>query len=224
GCCVLAGILLGHRQPDGGLHHDLPARLQGRRPHRHRQHHRRGDRETPHGDAPADAQERGDRRAEFDDHQQQHHQLQHAGRTRGLILHTTVGIGYETPWRQVEAVLRLAAERTPGLLTDPPPFVLQKSLGDFAVTYELNAYCNDPHTMGRLYSAMHRNILAVFNEHGVQIMTPAYEGDPETPKVVARDQWFQAPARPPDVPAPAGGPAPRLVAPAAGAPPVGAPG
>jgi small-conductance mechanosensitive channel len=117
-------------------------------------------------------------------------------RTRGLILHTTVGIGYETPWRQVEAMLRLAAERTPGLLKEPAPFVLQKSLGDFAVTYELNAYCDDPHAMARHYTAMHQNILDIFNEHGVQIMTPAYEGDPETPKVVPKDQWYQAPAKP----------------------------
>ena len=102
--------------------------------------------------------------------------------SRGLILHTTVGIGYETPWRQVEAMLLLAAERTPGMLKEPAPFVLQKSLGDFAVTYELNAYCNDPHSMGRLYTAMHQNVLDIFNEHGVQIMTPAYEGDPETPR------------------------------------------
>ena len=116
--------------------------------------------------------------------------------SRGLILHTTVGIGYETPWRQVEAMLRLAAERTPGLLKEPAPFVLQKSLGDFAVTYELNAYCNDPHAMARLYTAMHQNILDIFNEHGVQIMTPAYEGDPETPKVVPKDQWYQSPAKP----------------------------
>ncbi len=116
--------------------------------------------------------------------------------TRGLILHTTVGIGYETPWRQVEAMLRLAAERTPGLLKEPAPFVLQKSLGDFAVTYELNAYCNDPHDMARLYTAMHENVLDIFNEHGVQIMTPAYEGDPETPKMVPKDQWYQAPATP----------------------------
>jgi small-conductance mechanosensitive channel len=114
--------------------------------------------------------------------------------SRGLILHTTVGIGYETPWRQVEAMLCLAAERTPGLLKEPAPFVLQKSLGDFAVTYELNAYCDDAHAMGRLYTAMHQNILDVFNEHGVQIMTPAYEGDPEKPKVVPKDQWYQAPA------------------------------
>ena len=58
-------------------------------------------------------------------------------RSRGLILHTAVGIGYEVPWRQVEALLRMAAERTPGLLSTPQAFVLQKSLDDFAVTYEL---------------------------------------------------------------------------------------
>jgi small-conductance mechanosensitive channel len=121
--------------------------------------------------------------------------------TRGLILHTTVGIGYETPWRQVEAMLRLAAERTPGLLKEPPPFVLQKSLGDFAVTYELNAYCNDPRFMGLLYTTMHQNILDVFNEHDVQIMTPAYEGDPEKPKVVPKDQWYVSPAKPARAPA-----------------------
>jgi small-conductance mechanosensitive channel len=114
--------------------------------------------------------------------------------SRGLILHTTVGIGYETPWRQVEGMLRLAAERTPGLLKEPPPFVLQKALGDFAVTYEINAYCDNPQAMGRLYTALHQNILDVFNEYGVQIMTPAYEGDPAQPKVVPKEQWFAAPA------------------------------
>jgi small-conductance mechanosensitive channel len=121
--------------------------------------------------------------------------------SRGLILHTTVGIGYGTPWRQVEAMLRVAAERTPGLLKEPPPFVLQKSLGDFAVTYELNAYCDNPQAMGRLYTAMHQNVLDVFNEHGVQIMTPAYEGDPEKPKVVPKEQWYQTPATPAQTPA-----------------------
>jgi small-conductance mechanosensitive channel len=137
--------------------------------------------------------------------------------SRGLILHTTVGIGYETSWRQVEAMLRLAAERTPGLLKEPPPFVLQKSLGDFAVTYELNVYCDNPQGMAQFYTALHQNILDLFNEYGVQIMTPAYEGDPEAPKVVPRDQWFAAPAAgstpepsllrksPPPVPSPSEG-------------------
>jgi small-conductance mechanosensitive channel len=108
---------------------------------------------------------------------------------KGLILHTTVGIGYETPWRQVDAMLKLAADRTESLLKQPPPFVLQKSLGDFAVTYEINVYCNDANKMPFLYTALHQNILDVFNENNVQIMTPAYEGDPEIPKVVPRDKW-----------------------------------
>jgi small-conductance mechanosensitive channel len=106
-----------------------------------------------------------------------------------LILHTTVGIGYETPWRMVDSMLKLAAGRTEGLLKDPPPFVLKLFLGDFAVTYEINAYCNDASKMPQLYSSLHQNILDVFNENNIQIMTPAYEGDPEVPKVVPRNQW-----------------------------------
>lgn len=113
---------------------------------------------------------------------------------RGLILHTTVGIGYETPWRQVEAMLLEAAERTPGFLTEPKPFVLQKSLGDFCVTYEINVYCSTPEKRLALTSALHQNILDIFNENNVQIMTPAYEGDPAQPKVVPKDKWFTPPA------------------------------
>jgi small-conductance mechanosensitive channel len=117
-------------------------------------------------------------------------------KTRGLILHTTVGIGYETPWRQVEAMLLMAAERTPGLMREPVPFVRQLALGDFAVTYEVNVYCDNAQAMSPIYTALHENVLDVFNEHGVQIMTPAYEGDPEQPKVVPKEQWFSAPAQP----------------------------
>ncbi len=60
--------------------------------------------------------------------------------------------------------------------------------------YEINAYTDNAQSMMRLYSALHSNILDLFNEHGVQIMVPAYEGDPEQPKVVPRGQWFPAPA------------------------------
>lgn len=115
--------------------------------------------------------------------------------SRGLILHTTVGIGYETPWRQVEAMLLMAAERTPGVMKEPPPFVRHQALGDFAVNYEINVYCDNAQAMGEIYTDLHRNILDVFNEYGVQIMTPAYEGDPEKPKVVPKEGWFSAPAQ-----------------------------
>ena len=117
-------------------------------------------------------------------------------RSRGLILHTTVGIGYETPWRQVEAMLLEAARRTEGLARDPAPFVLHKELGDFCVVYEINVHSDAPTEMEAAYTRLHRSILDVFNEYGVQIMTPAYESDPKDPKVVPREMWWAAPARP----------------------------
>lgn len=123
-------------------------------------------------------------------------------KNEGLILHTTVGIGYETPWRQVEAMLLLAAERTPGLAAGRQHFVLEKALGDFAVTYELNAYVDDPTRIPFLYSELHRRILDVFNEFSIQIMTPAYERDPPQPKIVPRERWWDAPSAP--APAPSG--------------------
>jgi small-conductance mechanosensitive channel len=108
---------------------------------------------------------------------------------KGLILHTTVGIGYETPWRLVDSMLMTAADRTEGILKDPAPFVLKTSLGDFAINYELNAYCKDVNEILMYYNILHQNILDVFNENNVQIMTPAYMADTEKPKVVPKDQW-----------------------------------
>ena len=116
----------------------------------------------------------------------------------GLLLHTTVGIGYETPWRQVEAMLCEAAGRTVGLAQKPEPFVLQTLLGDFAVSYELNVGCDEPRHMPELYTALHRNILDVFNEYGVAIMTPAYRADPPDAKVVPKENWYLPPAKPGD--------------------------
>jgi small-conductance mechanosensitive channel len=110
-------------------------------------------------------------------------------RESGLIIHTVVGIGYETPWRQVEAMLIEAAGRTEGLLKEPPPFVLQLLLGDFAIQYQINAYCNDGTRLEFYYADLHRNIQDVFNENDIQIMTPAYMADPKIPKVVPEKMW-----------------------------------
>jgi small-conductance mechanosensitive channel len=77
-------------------------------------------------------------------------------RKQGLILHTAVTIGYDTPWRQVEALLLLAAEKTLGLTREPAPFILQTSLDDFYVAYELNVYTDDPLKMAATYTDLHR--------------------------------------------------------------------
>jgi len=114
----------------------------------------------------------------------------------GLILHTEVTIGYNAAWRQVHAMLLRAAASTSGLLKEPAPFVLQRELGNFAVAYEINAYTREPERMNRIYSELHRHILDEFNEYGVEILTPMYEGDRAEPAVVPKDQWYAAPAIP----------------------------
>jgi small-conductance mechanosensitive channel len=119
-------------------------------------------------------------------------------REKGLILHTAVTIGYNTPWRQVHAMLLMAARKTPGLLAEPAPFVLQKSLNDFYVTYELNVYTDKPQKMGRFYSEIHQNILDIFNEYGVQIMSPNYKSDRTEPAIVPKERWYAPPAKPSD--------------------------
>ncbi len=119
-------------------------------------------------------------------------------REKGLILHSKVTIGYDTPWRQVHALLLMAAERTTGISREPPPFILETSLDDFYVTYELNAYTDKPLEMPEIYSELHQNIQDAFNEYEVQIMSPSYRRDPDRPKVVPRDKWYASPAKLPD--------------------------
>lgn len=91
-----------------------------------------------------------------------------------LILHTTVTIGYDAPWRQVHALLTEAAAATPAILREPKPFVLQTALDDFYVAYEINAYTDQPNRMATIYSDLHQNIQDKFNEAGVEITSPHY--------------------------------------------------
>jgi len=118
---------------------------------------------------------------------------------KGFIVDTTVTIGYDTPWRQVNAMLVEAARRTPGVLMDPAPQVFQVALSDFYPEYRLvcQAVPEQPRPRAEVISLLHANVQDVFNEHGVQIMSPHYLGDPAQAKVVPREQWYAAPAKPP---------------------------
>lgn len=109
---------------------------------------------------------------------------------------TAVTIGYATPWRQVVALLELAARRTPGIAANPAPFVRHSALSDFYVEYRLVAYATRDNPVERVdtLDRLHQNVLDVFNEYGVQITSPNYEADPPEPQVVPRERWFEAPA------------------------------
>jgi len=93
----------------------------------------------------------------------------------GLILHTAVTIGYDMPWRKIHELLIDAALATDGLLKTPAPFVLQMSLDDFYVTYQINAYTDNANKQAITYSLLHQNIQDKFFEAGVEIMSPHYD-------------------------------------------------
>jgi len=111
-----------------------------------------------------------------------------------LVMHTTVTIGYNTPWRQVHALLLRAAESTLGLRSVPKPFVTQSALSDSYIKYQLCAQVDRPEIRRITLTALHANIQDVFNEFGVQIMSPHYENDPLEKVWVPKEQWFAAPA------------------------------
>lgn len=93
---------------------------------------------------------------------------------KGLILHTTVTIGYDVPWEKVHNALLQAADRTEFILKDPKPFVFQNSLEDFYVGYEINGYTKNANQQGSIYSELHTHIQDCFNEAGIEIMSPHY--------------------------------------------------
>lgn len=93
----------------------------------------------------------------------------------GLVLHTSVTIGYDAPWRKIHELLIEAALKTKNILTDPAPFVLQNALENSYVQYEINAYTDHPLLMVYIYSDLHANIQDCFFAAGVEIMSPVYQ-------------------------------------------------
>lgn len=113
-----------------------------------------------------------------------------------LILHSSVTIGYDAPWRKVHELLIAAARATTHVLAKPEPFVLQTSLNDFYVTYEINAYTDQPNLMATIYAALHQNIQDTFNEAGVEIMSPHYTQLRDGNKTAIPDQYLPKTYRP----------------------------
>jgi small-conductance mechanosensitive channel len=125
-----------------------------------------------------------------------HNYSKHGG-LQGTLVSTRVTIGYDVPWRQVQALLVTAASSTPGVRPTPAPFVYQRALSDFYVEYELFAHIDKPLERAAILSALHAAIQDEFNRHGVQIMSPHFYDQPAQPVVVPSEQWYAAPARPP---------------------------
>jgi len=119
-------------------------------------------------------------------------------RNEGLIIHSTVTIGYDVPWRNMHQALIDAALRTQYVLQEPSPFVLQTALNDFHVSYQINAYINDASLQANIISELHKNIQDVCNEHGIEILSPHFraqrDGNATTIPASYRNPDYKAPA------------------------------
>lgn len=96
---------------------------------------------------------------------------------QGLILHTTVTLGYDLPWRKVHQMLIDAALATDLLEKEPKPYVLQTSLDDFYVSYQLNAYTKQASKQALAYSELHKNIQDFCRDRDIEIMSPHYRAN-----------------------------------------------
>jgi len=96
---------------------------------------------------------------------------------KGLIMYTTVTIGYDVPWRDMHQALIDAALRCELVLKEPAPFVLQTSLDDFYVSYQINLYTREANRQAFIYSELHKHIQDVCNERGIEIMSPHYRSE-----------------------------------------------
>ncbi len=96
---------------------------------------------------------------------------------KGLIMYTTVTIGYDVPWRDMHQALTDAALRCELVLKEPAPFVLQTSLDDFYVSYQVNLYTREANRQAFIYSELHKHIQDVCNERGIEIMSPHYRSE-----------------------------------------------
>jgi small-conductance mechanosensitive channel len=114
----------------------------------------------------------------------------------GMAVTTSITVGYDVPWRQVHALLQLAAARTPGLRREPAPRVIQRELSEVRVQYMLLAHLQDAGKRAAVLSELNARIQDAFNEFDTQLMSPNFEAQPERPVVVPKNRWYSAPATP----------------------------
>ncbi len=92
----------------------------------------------------------------------------------GLVLNTKITMGYDTPWRQVHQLLIDAALATVNIQQIPSPYVLQTSLDDYYVSYQINAYTKEAGQQDLIYSRLYENIQDNFNKAGLELLSPHY--------------------------------------------------
>ena len=98
----------------------------------------------------------------------------HSARIHGLILYTTIGVGYKVPWQKVHEMLLEVAERTEHVSKRQKPFILQDKLNDTHVEYQLNVYIKEAKLSAKVYSDLRQHTQDIFAENDIEMIAPQY--------------------------------------------------
>lgn len=115
----------------------------------------------------------------------------HSAEEYGLILYATVAMGYDVPWRKVHELLIEAGQKTPLVMKDPKPFVLQLALDDFYVQYQINVYTKDANSMAPIYSDLYKNVQDVFNREGIELLSPHFRAQRDGSAVTMPQEYVR---------------------------------
>jgi small-conductance mechanosensitive channel len=95
---------------------------------------------------------------------------------KAVLIYVSVTLGYDTDKDEAKRLLIESAKTTKGILTDEErkPFVLIRELGNYTVTYEINAYTKKPNEIINIKSELIDNILSNFKKSNVEILSPTH--------------------------------------------------
>jgi small-conductance mechanosensitive channel len=93
-----------------------------------------------------------------------------------VLIYIPITLGYDIDKDQARKLLIESARRTKDILLekDRDPFVLFRDLGNYSITYEINAYTDKPNELIEIKSELIDNILTDFKMAGIEIMSPMH--------------------------------------------------
>ncbi|NJR13120.1 MAG: mechanosensitive ion channel [Phyllobacteriaceae bacterium] len=83
-----------------------------------------------------------------------------------------VGVGYTSDVTKVQFILRDVADKQPGVLKSPEPFVLFKDFGASSLDFELRVFVADLFEQLRIQSEIRFEIIRRFREEGIEVPFP----------------------------------------------------
>jgi small-conductance mechanosensitive channel len=109
----------------------------------------------------------------------------------GMGISTSITIGYDAHGDVVRDLCLKAVEATENIVREPRPVVLQRSLEDFYVSYEIWAFSDNPKAYIMTLSALNANIREFFDRAGVEIMSPHYKSLRDGTKTTIPERYLK---------------------------------